>query len=810
LDDSVEPGIDPTADDFAAEAAPTSQERQPDYVDAAERLLRRCIDNASNNSARVERDRADHLNLLYERGGPDNQYVIFDQGTGRFVTRGHDPARGGLPEWMPRPVTPLYSNKIDGIVSQLNRADPAKVFAPATDDDEDLATADVADHAMPVLLDEINYSDAVRPDIHRSIVLTDKVALEVYYDNDPKHGSQDILAQQCDACLANMDAEESMFLPMDLPEEAPDTCPHCGGPLSPAVDPRTQAPIGLAYPKGKMSARLHSSFEFSLPTSARTHRAEENPWWLGHSRYSWEDAIAQWGSKIRTLRSRGAAHGSTGTVSRVLADAVRRLSSPRSSRDTGGGAKNDDGPVVYHLLHDPIEDEDFYFPEGLSAWMADDVLLDAGPLDYVDSDGKPFKNVLTRTFRATPGSPFGHPPADDMVPMQYQRNLLEALLMSILMHHASPREYIPLSVTLEKPPTGVPGEHIYFRSVVPGEHPIVAPGNNPPEGLYKWIDQIDQKFDEISKLNAVLQGERPQGDPTLGEIEILKEEGQSAFSEPYLELVRFERQLCRYLLWIARDTLWVERTHRVMGENGAWEVQQFTGADLQGRVDVQIDLASAWPKSTLMQKMNFKAALDIGAFQMMAMDPELGAKVLELYDLTEFKPSFDVDRQQIMRELDRWKAAVSPMEIAPPDPVLMNLPMHAHHKLQFLKTEECERLAAQNPPLFQAMKQHVQMIQQTLAMQAAAAAAAQNPQPPGKEEEQGDGGKTLESAIQSGALQPAGAGGDPLEQAMAQGALVPAGAAAAQQPSGPSIDDLIAQGAMQPAAPEGAEGMPRP
>jgi hypothetical protein len=95
---------------------------------------------------------------------------------------------------------------------------------------------------------------------------------------------------------------------------------------------------------------------------------------------------------------------------------------------------------------------------------------------------------------------------------------------------------------------------------------------NPPEGLYKWIEQIDAKFDELSKLNSVLQGERPAGDPTLGEIEILKERGESAFAEPLLEVVRFERALCRMLLWIAQDAIWTERLRQVQGDNAGWEI----------------------------------------------------------------------------------------------------------------------------------------------------------------------------------------------------------------------------------------------
>jgi hypothetical protein len=326
------------------------------------------------------------------------------------------------------------------------------------------------------------------------------------------------------------------------------------------------------------------------------------------------------------------------------------------------------------------------------------------------------------------------------------------------------------------------------------------------------VDRADrQKFDTLSKLNAVLQGERPAGDPTLGEVEILKEQGQSAFTEPLLEKVRFEKQLSRMLLWIARDTIWTDRLRQVVGDNKGWEISQFTAADLSGNVDVEVNASTAWPKSALMEKLQLRELMEMGVFQLLQVQPELACKILEKYGATDFLPSLDADRRQVMRALDKWRAAVSPQEITPPDEITQNLPMHLLHKLAFLKTEEYEALQVHNEPVATAMRMHVQMIQQTLAMQAAAAAAAANPQPAGKDEKKGASGDELHAAVDSGALTPAAAAkpGLNVQDAIAQGVLQPAGAAdAASAASLPSIDQLIAANAISPAPPEGAEASP--
>lgn len=775
----------------------------------ARRLMDKCVQDATSNVARQDRDKQDWLNLLFERGGADNQYVIWDNSTNSWVTRGDDPKKGGLPAWMARPVTNIFANKIDGVASLLDQTDPAQTWKPNTDDDDDLATADVAENAIPVLLEELGY-ETIRPDINRAVCLTDKIALAVYVDNDPKHGTQDVLALQCQ----NPECAH-LYMPADLPEGEATTCPECQGALAEATHPDTGLPIGQPMAVGKICGHLLQSFEFSMPSSARTHRAEDNPWILSHGRLSWEEAVREFPQLKNKTRDKTG--WKTSSVQRHFADAMRRLSSPRSAEGQGKGAQKDDGPILYRLWHDPIDDGEFSFPEGLYAVMCAGEMLSCDPLPFhqptKDGKGRPFKNIITRTFRATPGSQFGKPIADDLVPLQYSRNLLEALLFSILLHHAAPRTWMPLSVTLEKEPSGAPGEIIPYRSTT-GEGPVTVGGVNPPEGLYKWIEQIDAKFDELSHLNGVLQGERPEGDPTLGEIQILKEKGESSFHEPILELVRFEKQLSRTLLWIARDAAWSDRLRQVQGDNGQWEITQFNQADLQGNVDVQVNPSTAWPKSQVMRRAALKEAMEAGVFALIGQNPELAAKLLEFYDLTEFVPSMDVDRKQVMRELDRWKAATMPQEIAPPNPVTQSLPFHLLYKRNFLKTEEAEALAQANPPVYQAMLAHVQMIEQTLQQQAAAAAMAQAQAsaPPAKPGEQKPDGSALEHAIKSGALKPGeepeakGPDGSALEAAIGSGALQPAAAGEAQmqqqqqaqQAALPSIDELTASGVLVP------------
>lgn len=772
----------------------------------------RCRTDARNNQARMDRDRQDWQNSLFYRGG-QNQWTVYDRGTSTYVARGDDPSQGGLPDWVPRPVTNIFGVKIDQIASLLDQSDPAKQFGPSTDDDVDRATAEVAEDADAVLLEEIGY-DRHRAQMNKLICLTSGCAYIVYYDNDPKHGMDQIDLIRCGTCQTEM-------LPMEL-EDNGNVCPGaddahpCGAPgeqFQPVIDGQG-VPQGVPFAKGKMCGQVVPSFEYSLPSTARVADSKANPWVLTHSGMPKEEVLGRW-PKAKDVVSRSGNSGNG--ISRAFARAMRQLSSPARANAPiaavggGGTANKGDEPVVYILHHDPIDDGEFYFPDGLLFVMVEDLPVEYGPLPVVDDEDRALKNVLIRSYAHAPGTAFGKPPADDLVPLQISYNLTDSLIQLILMHDAAPRTFIPLSISLENQPSGRPGENIFYRSTVPGEKPTTENGINPPEGLYKYLDIIKANFEEVSKLNSVLAGARPEGDPTLGEVQRLEENGMRSFKEPLDQLVTFEKDLSRLCMFIAKRSAWSDRFRRLRGDDGEWEVKQFNASDLNGKIDIQIDKASAYPKSPLMRMLRTKNAIELGVLPPPATDPELQTKLLIEMELITMKPSLNADRKQIARELDKWRQATSPADIKPPNPMCQELPLHLFFKKQFLKTEDFEDLMEANAPVAQAMLQHVQQIQALIQQAQMAAAAAQNPQKPGPPDtrsavEKGDH-SAVEGALKAGVISPAGAQPqpNPLGDAINAGVLQPAGAVPG--PTGPSIDQLLADGAIRPAPPQ-AQGAP--
>lgn len=782
------PATSPATASSAAGGTPT------DYKGAAaKKLVERCIEAVRKDAARLDRDKQDWLNVLGYHGGPDNWWVTWDQTDNVWRRIPDDDSDYGLPAEVPRAASNMYRRKIDGICAILNQSQPAQEWRPARDDDESRATAEIIDDVLPVLRDECDYERA-RNLINLHVCLTDKVAYEVYFDTDEKYGKEFIQGVQCQGC-------GWQGMPMEAEEAGSDTedgaaCPTCQAgvdQLGPLINAQAQ-PLGVHYPKGKLCGRLIPSFEISLPPNARECDERKVAYLLTHTAMPRDDAARMWKDKAAVIRQ-AKAETTSGNSSSQYATAVRNISSPHAAA-RGVMPQTTDTVLVWRLVHDPIEDEDDHlsFPDGLDAVMIDGEIIDAGPLPLKDDQGQPMKPIVLRSYIQAPGSPFGIPPADDLGVLQRQRNLIETLLLLILLHDASPRTYIPLTVTLEDEITGMPGQQIRYRSNMPGDKPHTDPGINPPEGLYKALEMNDQAFDTISGLNAVLEGQRPEGNPTLGEVQTLRETGMATFKTPLDLLIDFEKRVSYVMLQWARQSMWSERLIRTIGDNGDWDIKAFTAADLHGSVDVYVNPISAWPKSALLQQLRLKDAVEMGVVN--PQDPEIQEKVLSDYDLSHFKPSLDEDRAQIGRELKRWKEAVGPQDIQPPGSYI-NLPMHVFYKSRFMKTEEAEAIKIANGPVWQAMDQHIAMLKMAAAPPPVAGPPGAGPAQPGaggpaKAGKQPPDGHALEHEIASGRLQPAGGPPpSPLDHMVGSGQLQPVPPQPpAQGKTGPSVREL--------------------
>lgn len=740
------------------------------------------------NGAQKQRHRADLQGLQFYRGGEDNTWTVWDPTAQTYVPRPRGTSDdAALPDWFFRSNSNLFATKIDGICSLLNQSQPAQEISPQRDQDGDRAAAEIAEAALPVLLEEAGYP-ASRSQLHKLIALTNAALVHVYYDNDERHGLDDLPILQCASC-------GDYFMPHEVPDESM-PCPSCGAETAPAdpanptatPGPATQMamnpqqpglPMTVQQPRGKLCMQTLTSFEFSYPRSAKVLDEEQMAWIAGHGRMDVNDILAMWPDAEGHLDEQASRHRTSGNVAIAYADQMRSMAAPGNEQDkglqAGGSSVSPSGPVVWFVWADPVDDKDFHFPDGLyAALLEDDIVLESGPLPFTDDQGRPKKNVLIRTFQASPGAAWGKPPGDDLVSLQKQLNLCQALAFLILMNDAAPTTYIPDTVTLLDDLSGMPGATVQFKSLRAGDKPIIAQGSGFPESLQWFIEYLVNQFDVVSKLNAVLMGERPAGDPTLGEVQTLVERGMAAFKEPLDGLVQFEKRLSYLCLMIARQSMWSPRFYQVAGENGDHEVKQFLGADLEGGIVINVEPSSAWPASQLLLNLRLDQAIERQIID--PHDPEVQATYLSQNDLTRYKKSMDLDARQVARQLDIWKAAQDPAEIVQPDP-LWNLPFHFFKKVSFLKTEEAEQMATERPLVYQAIREHVMAIQMLMMPPPTAGPAGQpGVSAAGKPGVTAPDGSAVDAAVKGGAMRPGRTGpptGDAVTAAVKGGAMRP-------------------------------------
>jgi hypothetical protein len=220
----------------------------------------------------------------------------------------------------------------------------------------------------------------------------------------------------------------------------------------------------------------------------------------------------------------------------------------------------------------------------------------------------------------------------------------------------------------------MPGKDIGYRSMVPGDKPHVEPGVGFPESLKWFLEFIIQTFDTISKLNAVLMGAaaagRPDarrgGDPAGARLRRVPGAARAArrLREAAVAEAAVDRAAVRVGAALPADA----RRERRLG------AEAFTGADLEGHVTLDIELASAWPKSPMLT--NLRVCEGARARILNPQDPEVQEEYLRLNDLQSFKQSTDVDTEQIARQLEIWRQATDPQQIEPPQ-AWWRLDMHA-------------------------------------------------------------------------------------------------------------------------------------
>lgn len=473
---------------------------------------------------RYNHERIWYRNILYLLG---QQWITWDDTEHRWRKK-------RLANWIPTPVTNRYMSTAERLVAVLFRIEPNWVYVPASDREEDITAAQIADQIEDIICEE-NEINTIRGEIARWLVYTGNAFMFSW--------AEDITPQQ-------------QMLPDDtlLPPQPPEY---------------------------KLYTEILSPFEVYADLSTSRIANQERILLISRKDKEW----------VRKTYGVDVEESEPEDIGLKYLEAIGY-----STEDTGNhqAGNNDRIPrvTIKRILIQPCED----WPEGLFAVQCGEQVIDARPLPKT-IEGKPYLPFVHIPFDSITGAFFGRTPMNDIAQKQTQRNKLESMIELITLRMSSPVWLMPEGTTV-RGFSGEPGAVLKWSALGDrAEKPDRIPGEQVPSTLIKWLEQIDKDIEELAATAEVLKGQSPYSGAPGVVIDQLIEQGLSRFGPALFNISEGYRQWMKIQMELFRMYATTPRITASIGENKRWKLQQFSQADMQGAINVRIESDSTVPRS---------------------------------------------------------------------------------------------------------------------------------------------------------------------------------------------------------------------
>ncbi len=268
---------------------------------------------------------------------------------------------------------------------------------------------------------------------------------------------------------------------------------------------------------------------------------------------------------------------------------------------------------------------------------------------------------------------------------------------------------------------GVPGERVKFDSTMPDAKPeFLQPPSIPPY-VENEVERYEQSINEISGIHEVSKATVPTGVTAASAINLLQEQDDTRIGP---EIQAMERALAiagtKILTLRARFNT-DERTIRIAGEDGDWDIFAFKGAMLGPDPQVEVQAGSSMPRSKAAKQAAMTEMLGLIFQYGIPVDKRALRRYLKSYDAGSLETLFgniSEDEQQVTREHRRLSSG-TPVPINPAiDDHQFHIEAHTEHQ----KTSRYDSLSPEVKTLYE---QHVAQHRQFLVDQTNLQLAAQ-------------------------------------------------------------------------------------
>lgn len=495
-----------------------------------------------------------YRNLLFLTG---NQWIRWNKTDNQWKEK-------KLPDWVPTPVTNRFAATGERLASVLSRVEPNWIFVPGSDAEEDIAAAEQADKVEEIVAEENDVN-----------TLREKVAKWLTYTGN---------------CVAIPGVEPIFDYPFGEPFSGEDTAlegSEQGLPI-----PQEQEPTGY-----KFYTDIKAPFEVYLDHSIED--IDDQP----------EVLIEEYRDPkyIKDLYKVDVEPDSTEDSVDYMR-LIGNLATDVGSADLSTGKNTKLKKVIVHRYFKQPTKE---WPEGLYAVSVDDVVLESMPLPKLNQ-GKPLWNLQQFKFDSVPGAAWGRTPMSDLVSKQSQLNRLDSLIELITIRMSSPVWLIPEGTTV-KNFSGEPGARIKYAQIGDkSSRPDRIPGEQIPNSLLVWRENLIKDFEELASTFEALKGEAPYSGAPGVVIEQLIEQGMTRFGPVLRGIAESWRKWMKVEIELFRTYGVHERTLAKLGETSKWSIDKFNNADIKGAVNVRIESDSTVPRSAGVTAAKTMAAINVG------------------------------------------------------------------------------------------------------------------------------------------------------------------------------------------------------
>jgi hypothetical protein len=250
------------------------------------------------------------------------------------------------------------------------------------------------------------------------------------------------------------------------------------------------------------------------------------------------------------------------------------------------------------------------------------------------------------------GKLYGDSVISDLISLQKEFNRRRGQIQEAANRMAKPQWVAEKGSVDATKMTSEPGQVILYSPGFNEPHPV-PPVNLPPY-LFEELDLIKADMNDISAQHEISKGQVPPNVEAATAISFLQEQDDSMLASAYESVEEAMEKVAKLVLNYVKQYWDFERTVRVTGIDGSFDVMAFKGSQVGDNTDIRIEAGSSLPTSRAGRQAFLMDLLKLGAPN---LDPNMLLELMQIGGVEKLYEHVKVDVRQAQRENIRMAAA---------------------------------------------------------------------------------------------------------------------------------------------------------